>query len=124
MYGMGELSWWYMTHRNPIETFKEIKRVIKYGYQRLTRGWDDSWWWGIDHMLVEFMPEWLDQMIKHGMSTPIDMEESEWNSILTEIKEGFLAGKQIINHDFPSHNELFDAYFGYTEKVTESWKTV
>jgi hypothetical protein len=112
---------YYLKH--PIELLEEIGRCVKYAYQRVVRGWDDSITWSLDNQLCEFMPFWIEQVkeSKQGVDLGFfkDPENSEgftdqefqeaktkYKERLDEIIIGFQAGANIIRGHGPVWNEL------------------
>jgi hypothetical protein len=109
---------------------KNISDNIKWGYQRLTRKWDDRVIWSIDFYLSEMIPIWIKELKdkKHGIPC-VCFDESDWNNekndykdgaeikaqtkwdeILDKIIEGFEAQKKIEDEGLwekdPEFNEL------------------
>jgi hypothetical protein len=62
-----------------------IKRSLKYFYQRLTRGWDDSDTWSLDVTIAKFALPRLKRLkeIQHGH--PSDFTEQDWDKALDEM---------------------------------------
>ncbi len=86
---------------------------IRWGWQRLTRGWDDRVIWSIDIHLARMIPIWLQALKEDKMGVPSNLctksvEDGEeiWDDILDTIIKGFLAAQRIQNLDFPILKEL------------------
>lgn len=121
--------------------FGKISHVcytIKWGFQRMFRGWDDTMIWSVDYYLATLIPKLVRRLkeVKHG--TPIEMfsknskineggdvpdEEYEkarekWNKILEEIAEGFEEYKNNQDTTDNSNIELkkFDKAFMLLKK--------
>lgn len=92
-----------------MDALRRLRRKIKFAWQRLTRGWDDSVIWSINSHLSEMLPIWL-RMLKNQGGTPgfcfehiegmPTKEESgaaneKWHKILDQMIEGFEAANQI-----------------------------
>jgi len=77
-----------------IEThFKRIKGKIIRFYQRITRGWDDSDTWSLDHTIAKYILPRLKRFREIGRnSCPVlhesfefDRDFEEWNEILDKM---------------------------------------
>ncbi len=66
------------------------KRARRFAWQRLTRGWDDSELWSMDHSLaVVILPRLKEFRKKHG-GYPGSLETmEEWDAILDKMIAGF-----------------------------------
>ena len=110
---------YYLYH--PIVFYKDVRRTIKFAYQRLTRDWDDSVTWNIDYWLCKIMPDILEKLKKDKQGIPNEVfdnpnkthEDEEWkkaeakyDAILDEMIEGFKAAGRIINREQPIWDEL------------------
>ncbi len=89
-------------------------RPVKFLFQRLTRGWDDSCLWGLDHEIIKFVYPRLKafrELPPHGVPChrtevypeeheeaghPRALTEEEWDSILGEMLAGM---KLVIDED-------------------------
>jgi len=81
--------------------FRDAHYSIKWAFQRLFRGYDDRWKWGLNFAFSDVAVECLESMISNNHSYPITCKnESEWIEILTCIKEGFEAFQLIANRDY------------------------
>ena len=104
---------------------RRLCRRIKWAWQRVWRGWDDTTVWGIDYWLIETIPPMLEQLRKHksypGVLITEEIEklpqaeidaicEKEWNVILDTIIAGFRAAGKIADGDSPIWDEYWDAY--------------
>lgn len=96
-----------------------IQLEIKWGFQRMFRGWDDSTVWNLETHLAKYMPIWIKHIQESEAGFPGSFYpegkqyqgEKEWNTTdegmqiarenwaacLTEIIEGFEAADRIIN---------------------------
>jgi len=100
------------------------KRDVRFFYQRLVRGWDDSDTWSMDHSLAKLILPRIKRFQEVRGGHPADMTDDEWEKILSEIVWGFewfASGKQ---WDYgPEHRaeaerahaaiELFGKYYGH-----------
>jgi len=60
----------------------EIKNKIKWAFQRMRRGYDDSAVWNMDGWFIDTMRRMLRQLQKEFHSYPVDMTEKEWSEVL------------------------------------------
>lgn len=65
------------------------KRAVRFFFQRLTRGWDDSDTWSMDHTLASVMLPRLKRFKEVNRGCPIDLSTEEWNSILDRMIDAF-----------------------------------
>lgn len=68
-----------------------IYRFLKYSYQRLTRGFDDTATWNIDYHLATQIPAMIKVMKSRKIGYPEGLSEIEWANILENICIGFDA---------------------------------
>lgn len=92
---------------------------VKWAWQRVFRGWDDTAVWSVDHWLDEIMPDILNtlKLEKYGTPNSIftkdEMDEDgnvseenhkkahdRWNKELDKMIAGFLASKKLRNLDY------------------------
>lgn len=92
-----------------MDVLRRLRKKIKFAWQRLTRGWDDSVIWSIDSYLSEMMPIWLKTLKNQGgtpgfcfenLETNPTKEETElankkWHMLLDQMIDGFEAANQI-----------------------------
>lgn len=62
-----------------------VKRRIKYLWQRLTRGWDDSDTWSLDSTIAEFVLPRLIRFKELNNGHPGNLTWDEWNNILDDM---------------------------------------
>lgn len=72
-----------------INTHRPIKREIRFLYQRLTRGWDDSDTFDLDYALAKLILPRLERFKELTIGHPASMAEEEWNNIIAEMVWGF-----------------------------------
>ena len=85
------------------------KYEVKWAWQRVFRGYDDRWNWGLYHHLQEIIPKCVRSMKKHHIGCPGSLFDSKnkknncwkWSKILEKIAKGFEAKQKI------SDNYLF-----------------
>lgn len=66
-------------------------REIKWAYQRVVRGWDDSEVWSLDWSISEKMVPMLKELKENHCGTPAQLTEEEWDTILQQMIDGFQA---------------------------------
>lgn len=69
--------------------FRLMKRSIRFFFQRLIRGWDDSETWSLDHSLAVVILPRLKRFRKLTVGTPGDLTQKEWYAILDQMIETF-----------------------------------
>lgn len=95
------------------------KRARKFFWQRLTRGWDDSETWSLDHSLAKLILPRLKRFKQITIGIPGDMKEREWNDILDKMIASFefAASEErwkATPEDYDKHKEglqLFAEYY-------------
>jgi len=65
------------------------RRDVRYLWQRLTRGWDDSETWSLDYSLAKLILPRLKRFQEIRGGHPAEMTDQEWNDILKEMIGGF-----------------------------------
>jgi hypothetical protein len=104
---------------------KQWLRELRWAWQRVTRGWDDTVTWSIDMHLNEMLPQWLRILRDYGLGAPgcmIDPEdwddekckykpgaleraEARWHDILTRMIDGFEAGYRLDRFEWQNDDE-------------------
>lgn len=67
----------------------KYKRKIKFLYQRVFRGWDDSDTWNLDYKIAEFTLPRLKRFKELHNSYPVGLTEEEWIVIIDEMIYSF-----------------------------------
>lgn len=83
--------------------FSNVKREIRWGWQRLFRGFDDRFYWGLYCEISEIVPKVTKWMRKNGHGCPNELFDKnnkkdecwKWNEILLKIEKGFEALKKM-----------------------------
>lgn len=111
-----------------MQNILQLLKRVKWAWQRIWRGWDDTAVWGIDSWLIDILPAMLEELRKHKgypsmmvtediASLPQDRLDKicikKWNDILDKIIKGFEAADQIIDGGGPT----WDSYFLEYEKI-------
>lgn len=65
------------------------KIAVKHAWQRVFRGFDDSWYWGLDEKLSEVIPQCVRMIRTKGTGHPAQIKANEWKVILKKIEIGF-----------------------------------
>jgi hypothetical protein len=76
------------------------KRDVKFVWQRLTRGWDDSETWSIDYSLSKIILPRLKRFTEVRCGHPYDMTDEEWQRDL---------GKMIAAFEFAGSDKRWEA---------------
>lgn len=102
-----------------MKSLKDIGREIKWAYQRVVRGWDDTAVWSVDQWLDGMMPDILNTLKLEKQGTPsvffMDDEIDEngnvseenhkkaherWNKELDKMIGGFVASRKLRDLDY------------------------
>ena len=80
----------------------DIKYETKWAWQRVFRGFDDRWYWGLNGELENIVPKVVRHMKENGAGCSEKFfkkgEEDEckqWGEVLEKIARGFEASKEI-----------------------------
>ncbi len=65
------------------------KRDVHFLYQRLTRGWDDSETWSLEHSLAKHILPRLRRFREITIATTVDQEAQEWRDKLDKMIAAF-----------------------------------
>lgn len=69
--------------------YSDKKRSVRFLYQRLTRGWDDSDTWSLDQPLAKLIAPRLRRFREIYNGHPTDLTEAEWNARLDKMIAAF-----------------------------------
>jgi hypothetical protein len=107
-------------------SLKQWGREIKWAWQRVFRGWDDTVTWNIDMHLNEVLPQWLRVLRDEGTGFPVCMYDhadwlrivegakpegsterasGRWRYILSRMIAGFEAGQKLDQWEWRDENE-------------------
>ncbi len=67
------------------------KRWWKFRWQKLTRGWNDSDTWNLDHTIAEFVLPRIKRFKEITISYPGHLDKDSWNKILDQMIFSFEA---------------------------------
>jgi len=84
---------------NPIylipRLFRDAKMEIRHAWQRIFRGFDDTWWWSLHNVMSEVIPKCVRKMRKDGCGYPSGITYKQWKVILKKIEIGFEAANKL-----------------------------
>ena len=83
-----------------MKIWKKWKRSLRFLYQRLIRGWDDSQTWSLDHSLGKLILPRLKRFKEVNNGIPDLLSEAEWDAILDKMIAAF---------DFAASEERWNA---------------
>lgn len=72
-----------------LKKFKITKRDIKFFWQRLRRGWDDSDTWNLDCIVAKLVLSRLKRFKEVTNGYPADMTSEEWNQKINLMISSF-----------------------------------
>jgi len=126
-------AFYNLTH--PWKMVEHIGYVIKYAWQRVFRGWDDTAVWDVNSYLNKLIPQLIKRLKEVGHGYPMEMYEGmtpideggweyskeddklavqKWDDILQDIIDGFEAAKEIDEKNLwnkdPEYTELNDKF--------------
>ncbi len=96
-----------------------MRRRIKFFFQRLWRGWDDSDTWNLDLTIAKFTLPRLIRFKELNTGHPDNLTEQEWNNILDKIINSlqYTINQFDIEKEFDKEIQegtiLFGKYFNY-----------
>lgn len=99
-----------------------LRRELVYAWQRAWKGYDESYWYGLDSTFVELYISLLTRLRKDMNSYPPEMTVEQWEQILDEmikcLKEMRVLFTPNVSRDYDSimeskerFFELFNRYF-------------
>ena len=96
------------------------KRDVKFFFQRMTRGWDDSETWNLDTRLAEHILPRLKRFREVTIGCPADISWEEWTAALDKMIAAFEWHAADVNErdenfytEAQKGIELFAKYYGY-----------
>ena len=94
---MDNLNIFKMLHwsfKDPINNFRNIKKIIKYSWQRITKGYCDYDRCDIDQYLINLLPNMLEDFADKTHSYPVGFNDLEyWQNHLRHIADRFKNAK-------------------------------
>lgn len=92
-----------------------LKRELEYAWQRAWKGYDESYWYGLDSTFVELYISLLTRLRMDMNSYPPDMTVEEWESILDEMISCLKAMRVLfvsgVDRDYDDIMEKKDRFF-------------
>lgn len=79
-----------------IRKYEDIHKMIKFGFQRMFRGYDDSAYWGLDDYLTDIILPVLKEYrggVKEGYPAFFETPE-EWDVIMDKMIDAFQIMKE------------------------------
>jgi len=113
---LGYRKSYYFTH--PHKLISELCSHVKWAWQRVVRGWDDTVTWDLDRYLCFMMPQWLDRLASvpylgcpkrlevEGLSS--EENAQRWKDMIHQMADGFRAGANCA--DTPIYREAVQEY--------------
>ena len=95
--------------RRPFETVKDFFRAIRWGFQRVSRGYADIDVWSIDEWFLSVVPDMIAQLRRETHGHPADMTEEEWDKYLSELESCLRAG-DFSEWEIPTTVKSYDEY--------------
>lgn len=68
---------------------RNLNRSVRFFWQRLTRGWDDSETWSLDYSLSKLIAPRLKRFKEVTCGRPADTTEQQWNEDLDKMIAAF-----------------------------------
>jgi len=101
----GYRTGYMLTH--PHKMIWRTCREIRWAWQRVVRGWDDTVWWSLDSFLCPIIIHTLTKLKEDGHGYPAELTVEKWGEVLAEMIDGFKAAEEIQNdtESFPVWQE-------------------
>jgi hypothetical protein len=96
----------YEWYKHPLKNIRWKLGSIKGFFQRGIRGYSDRDLWSLDYHLMNILVEGLDQFRKESHSYPRSLTPEAWDEILLEMIEGFNIGKDLVNLEWESEEDM------------------
>jgi hypothetical protein len=91
--------WWPILRF--IKDIPDKPAEVKYWFQRANKGYDDSYYWGLDYKLVEIIPPILKDLKEKSHGFPGGMSgPEEWDRILDKLIKGWEAAKRVCDDEY------------------------
>lgn len=105
----------YLKH--PLKFLKELGHNLKYGWQRMTRGYADCDWWDMDQWIIHVFPFMLRDIANKGYAypggEPFETPEKwkEWlNNTADDIEK---LSEEYCESQNEYHNEWMDSIYSH-----------
>jgi ABC-type glycerol-3-phosphate transport system substrate-binding protein len=88
--------------------FRKLKRDIKYFFQRIIRGFDDSETWSLDITFAKWVVPRLKRFKIVNNAFPHDMTEESWDNLIDNMIDNFQYFVDFNNEkiEFSQENEI------------------
>ena len=89
--------------------FNEVKYQTKWAFQRVFRGYDDRWYWGLNGELDRVIPKCVRHMKENCSGCPDEYYKDDckkWEDILEKIARAFELDRRIINSTMDTIMEI------------------
>lgn len=104
---------------DPLDFAKQLKREIKWAWQRVKRGYDDQIFWNFDHYLDQIIIKDLQWMLKNRNGSPVlegwteDDCHEKWTQVLKEMLHYFMQSTEQHCSEVNEYTDLVDfaSYF-------------
>lgn len=129
---------YYWLYRNTWMKITDLIQNLKFAYQRVTRGFDDSELWSLDWTIARFIlprlkafraknvhgvPIRYDAVIEEGNFSPPTYTEEEWKAILDKMIRAFELSAHQWDSEYLKKNNLPDLYSKeYSDQLDEGLK--
>jgi hypothetical protein len=114
-----------MFSMNPIYAiprfFRDIRFNVRMGWQRLTRGYDDSMVWGFCDVFPDMMVKILTQLEEKRWGHPSGLTDKQWSKILNQMIDGFKAVEEKENLEFVAGSDKYlKAIRPYNKRINKA----
>lgn len=92
---------WYAIPR----WFRNAKWGMVKAWQRIFRGYDETWWWNLHYKITETVLANLRILRKSHHGYPGSLTDKEWEDILDTMIEGFEAARRIEDTFIPDKKD-------------------
>ena len=108
---------------DPIDFTKQLRRELKWAWQRLTKGYDNRMFWSFDSHMDELIIKDLQWMIEKRMGSPVlegwdeDNCHENWTIVLKEMLHYFMQSTERYCSEINEYEDLVDyeSYFVPTD---------
>lgn len=112
------IKYWPMRFYNRIRY--DVFQKIKFGFQRMFRGYDDTLLWNTNDYIAKLMLVGLKHLRENGHGFPPDLDEDTWNKYLDEMIYGFECYMTVYeNNDFSNYSICMERFTHALNLVTK-----
>ena len=116
---------WWPTMRF-LKNIGDTPDNIKHWFQRANKGYDETYYWGVDYRIVKIVLPILKDLRKHRHGYPVSLNSvEEWDAILDKIILGWEAADRVCNDEyylktgFPEKRFEGDVEIWYNESLKD-----